>query len=214
MGQRYAPLFGENNDIIAPDFFVQGMADLAGEFNAGLDRDNLPSATITSADLTANVFFETFYAATDTAYVPDMESTSYQNGTGTTTGANNLGILSLDLAQDAQVDVHWSATWSWDGSWSEVGDGVRPERTNTVDTVTMQIDVDGNAAAPLGPFEDGASYNSVYGVASFQLPAGPHTLRVRVQAVRIVVQSMQEDGVCTNNVTFGSRALLAVARYR
>lgn len=214
MSLQYTPLYDENGDVIDPAFWVQGAATFAGVINGGLDRDNLPANTIVAAEVTSNAF--TFIEAfnTDDSFAPDMENTGWQNGTGTTTGTNNLGILEWTAEQDAHYDIYWSGTWAWNGSYSWVEVGARLNQTDTFDTVMLRITVDGVPICTAGPFEDGMDYGSTYMCGSIQLPAGQHTLKVECKVVRLIAQSGQESGQCTNAVEFDSRSVLAIGRMR
>ena len=78
----------------------------------------------------------------------------------------------------------------------------------------LRISIDGVILAFAGPFEDGEQYASTYMVGSIQLPAGTHTFKVECEVVRRIAQTGQVDGICTNTVSFGSRACTILERAR
>lgn len=214
---RYIPVYDENDDAIDPTFFLQAAGDFAGEISGGLDRDNLPANTIASSEIDAtvgNVFNDVQAFSTEDAYAPEMTVTGWQGGAGTTTGTTNLGILSWTATQDGHYDIHWSGEWSWNGAYSWVTAGARPDRTDTFDTMRIRVVVDGDPVCMAGPFEDGMIYGSTYMIGSIQLPAGPHTLRVQCEVARRIAQDGELDGQCTNTITFADRTILAIGRVR
>lgn len=217
MSLVYTPLYDENGNIIDPTVFTQGAGVFAGVLNSEMDRDNLPINTIDAGELSGDIF--TMSPAnlafnTEDDWLPDMDVTGWQNGTGTTTGSTNLGILSWTAEQDAHYDVHWSGSWFWDGAYSWATAGSRPDRTDTFDTIRLRITIDGINIGMAGPFEDGADYASTYMIGAIQLPAGAHTLKIECQVVRRIAQNGEEDGICTNNVTFTDRTVMVIGRMR
>lgn len=218
MSQRYTQGYDENKNVVNPDFFEEGMHTHAGEWNGGLDRDNFPQANLLRSEVdtqggTVRVFtdYRQSYAS-DNTYTPDMATTQWQGGTD-----NDLaGIFyrSWTSLQDEHVDIHANLSWSWSGSYSHVGFGVRPTHTDTFDTVMYQIVVDGIVLATAGPFEDGAVNWSAYLCCSAQLAAGEHTIRMECLVVRRVAQSGALDGRCTNTLSIESRSLIVVRSFR
>jgi len=210
------PIYDENGDILAPEFFVESQAKLAGVLNSGLDRDNFAQNDIVAADVNtaARVFNKVVPDGDNTAWSPNMANTSWQAGTGTSTGANALGYKSFTLTEDAHCDVSWGGTWSWNGTHSWVAAGARPDHTDTFDTVTIRVSISGQECFTLGPFSDSTAYCSAQGFGAIVLPAGDYVLLVEAKVVRIVAQTGDEDGACTNTVTFTDRHGLVIAGYR
>jgi hypothetical protein len=213
MGQIYRQGYDEDGGIINPEFFVDSMGDLAGAFNSGLDRDNFAQADITYDDVGVGVIFVNIdREKTDTAFTPDTEITEWQGGTGN--DADGIVNIAVNAVQDGHYDIHFSVSWSWDGTYSWVTDGARPDRTDTFDTIMFRMVCDGIPIAYAGPFEDGGKQWSTYLCGAIQLPAGRHTFVVECKCVRRIAQNGQEDGVCTNTPTIESRAYVSIGRYR
>lgn len=213
---RYLPIYDENGNVLNPAVYVRGMATMAGEVNGGLDQDNFAVGAVGSADLTAHPFNLSLgdtYIASETAYSPDSNITGWQGGTGN--NASGIGTVTWTTEQECHYDVHLSLSWSWSGVYSWVPPGLaRPDRTDTFDTIQIRVTIDGATVCLLGPFEDGPVEMSAYGCGAVVLPGGTHTMRVEVYPVRMIAQDMQEDGPCTNTVTFDHRTCLAVGRVR
>jgi hypothetical protein len=218
MGQRYAELYDENGGVIDPAFFTQDMADFAGELDGGLDRDNFAANDIVSGDVNTsggrvfNLMGTDYFYNTQTTYAPDKNITSWQGGTGN--DASGVGYLQFTSLQDGHFDIHWSGYWFWDGAYSWVTAGARPDTTDTFDTLRLRVTVDGIPVCIAGPFEDGLQYGATYMCGAIQLPAGTHTVRVECEVVRRIAQSGELDGVCTNTVHIDERTLTCLGRIR
>jgi hypothetical protein len=215
MGQKYRQGYDENGGVIYPAFFVDGMGDLAGEFNGGLDRDNFAQADIQYSDLdsgTNSVFLYLDDEKSDTDFIVNSAITEWQGGTGN--NADGIAIINWTAPQDAHYDVHVSVSWVVSGSYSWVTAGTRPDRTDTFDTILLRVSIDGIALAFAGPFEDGDNPWSTYLCGSIQLPAGTHSLQVECQVVRRIAQDGQVDGPCTNTFTIQSRSVVVMGRFR
>jgi hypothetical protein len=215
MGLKFHQGCDENGNVINPEFFTEGMADLGGEFNSRLDRDNFAKADIVDDDLDGgvpSVFLFLSSEKSDTSFSPDMTLTDWQGGDGD--DANGIADITWTAPQDAHYDVHVSIGWTWNGSWSWTTSGTRPDRTDIYDTIMVRINIDGNTLAIAGPFEDGNIQWATYLCGSIQLPQGYHELKIECQVVRRIAQNGQEDGPCTNDVTINSRAVVVMGRFR
>lgn len=218
MSNRYLPLFDENGDVINPAFFTEGMGDMAGEINGGLDRDNFAQADIVLAEVDDSVgaVFATLgdSYATDTSYVPDQQITTWQGGTAN--DASGLGYAQWTAEQDAHYDIMWNGTWSWGGAYSWSGFGTGVDTVNDVDALRVRITVDGVEVAVSALFEDGAEFFACYLCGSIQLPAGTHTLRIECEIanryIQVATESVHEP--CENQPTFGSRTFTILQRTR
>ena len=219
MANEYRQNWDENGNILDPSMWLEDNNRLAGEVNGGLDRDNFPANTIVSTEMSGGDFVEVQMDSTNTAYSPDRTSTDWQGGSAA--GATGLAMEEWVGEEDEHVDVHFNATWSWNGSTSiyEAGStGNRPTQTDPneqyYDTVELRLVVDGNVVATLGPFDDGAEYAATYGVASIQLPSGNHKATAECRCARRSIQSGSLRGVCTNTITFTARSLVVLERFR
>lgn len=213
MALRYAPTYDENGDVINPAMFVEGMAVFAGEFNSGLDRDNLPPDSLVDGNILDESFTEVFGGNTDDPFALDNTTTAWQGGEGNDTAG--IGNFPFTLEQDAHVIVYWSGSWSWDGTYSWVPAGTaRVDHTDTFDTIRIRGTIDGREVFMLGPFEDGAVKCATFGTGSIQLQAGSYTLRIQAESVRRIAQNDQADGQTTNTCTFDERSTTIVVRIR
>jgi hypothetical protein len=215
MGQVYRQGYDENGNVINPAFFTDGMSDLAGAFNSSLDRDNFAQNDIILADIDGDVgdaFLFLSSQKTDTSFSPNMEATEWQGGEGN--DASGINYITWTATQDSHYEFHFSVSWSWNGSYSWVSAGTRPDRTDTFDTIMLRASIDGVTLSVAGPFEDGDVRWSTYMVGATQLPAGPHTFKIECQVVRRVAQSLQVDSACLNDCTINSRACVIMGRFR
>lgn len=220
MGQRYVQEYDENGNAIDPAFWLENNNTYAGEFNGGLDRDNLPQATIVAAEVTGNPFNTVRSGATTSNYTPDMTRTDWQGGEGT--GTAGIDNAEWTAATDAHYDIYWSGRWSWNGAYSNTSAGAAGDRptdadpqVNVVDTMTLRMTVDGTTVAVAGPFEDAADNWATFMCGSIQLPAGAHTFRVECLAARQQAQNEGAiDGACVNDVTFADRCRVILQRSR
>lgn len=216
MALRYTPLYDENGNVIAPEFFLEGASVYAGEINSGIDRDNMPPNTIASGDISSGDVFTTvadLSVNTNDNWSADSSSTTWQGPNGN--GTAGLGYRAFTLAQPAHIQVFWSGMWTWNGSWSRSSTVAgRPDHEDTYDTIRIRATIDGVEVFVLGPFEDAMVGGSAFGTGSIQVQAGPHVLLMQVECVRRTVQTGLTDGPCVNTVTFDDRALTGIARYR
>ena len=223
MAQEYRQNWDETGNVIDPSMWLEDNNVLAGEFNGGLDRDNIANNSIVAGDLpTAAIHVIRGGGASNnsnTGYTPDRKLTDWQGGAGT--GASGINLLTWTSGQDAHYDIHSSVYWSWNGAFSRVSAGTAANRptdanpwTDTYDTVMFRITVNGVIVATAGPFDDGMEYDSVYMVGAIQLPAGTHTARVECLICRRIFQSGEVDGICTNTLTVNARAFAMLERRR
>lgn len=214
MALTVTPMYDENGNVIDPSFYVEGMATHAGQFNNGIDRDNMPPETITSADVDGEEFtlISDISQESETQFALDSQATVWQGGNGT--DASGIHSIAFTLPQSAHVTIYWSGEWEWNGNYSWVPDGSRPNHTDTFDTIQIRATINGDVLFVLGPFEDGMTYGAAFGVGTIQLPAGAYTLRVEALPQRMIAQTMLADGPCTNTCTFNDRQLTGLARMR
>lgn len=222
MGQRYVQEYDENANVIDPTFWLENHNTYAGEFNGGLDRDNLPQATIAAAEVNGRPFTVVHGDGTATGFSPDQTNTDWQGGAGT--GASGIDAYTWTAAQDAHYDAHVSVAWTWGGgavpSWVQTGTaGDRPTATapqvDIVDTISFRLTVDGVVLAVAGPFDDTASEWATYLIGSIQLPAGTHTLKLECATFRRKWQeSGPAEGPCTYAVTINDRTRTLLERRR
>ena len=213
------PIYDENGDILAPEFFVESQAKLAGVFNSGLDRDNFGENDIASGEFTAadRPFNAVHQNTSETTYPPDITLTSWQGADGN----DGSGIHSETFTADADglYLLYWSGAWSWSGAYSFSTSGGAADRADTkdvVDTIRFRIVVDGSPVkgAMSLPFEDANEYHSTYLVGAIVLAQGTHTVGVACQCARRVTQTMAVRGGCTNQPSILERILLIRARER
>jgi hypothetical protein len=205
MSLVYHQGFDENGNVIAPQFFTDAMSDMAGTFNGSLDRDNFAQADIRLGDV-SGFLEEVFVRFHETASVagPDMTVTEWQP----------VGAVEFTALQDGHYDYHGAWAWQWDGSYSHVPVGARPDRTDTYDTLMLRLSADGMVILVAGPFEDGAKKWATYLCGSIQLPAGFHRFEVACMVARRIAQNGQVDGVCTNAITSISGDDVIIQRIR
>lgn len=208
--------YDENGDILAPEFFVESQANLAGVFNSGLDRDNFGQNDIASGEFTASdrPFNVITYGASETTFTPDIAITSWQGETGN--DASGVHREEFTAEQDGLYLLYWSGAWSWSGNWSLSNNGAlaRENFRQYVDTIRFRISVDGAPVAVSLPFEDANVYHSAYLCGAIVLAQGAHVATVGCEVVRRVTQNGNVRSVVTNTPSVLERTFLIRARER
>ena len=204
MGLRYRQTYTEDGDILDGLGWVLDNAELAGEMNGSLDRDNLPAETIARAEIEDAAFTEVLYLSTTNPYGPSMSSVEWQGG------GNGLFYLSFDASEDCVATVEMYLTWLW-GDISTYSYDIA---TLAADTLQVRFTLDGQVLA-LSERHDDARYNdhmSLVGIAV--LNAGTHVLQADCRVARVICNTEEQDWVNEDSVTIGARGLLITEEKR
>ncbi len=105
----------EDQDVIDPADWVQNHADIAGEFNGHLDRDNVPELGVT-VDRIAPGTFHT---------VDSDEGVGPVAVTGGAIGWQDVCEVHLDVDCDCVIEADWGGIFSWTTAPSEPNVGIR-----------------------------------------------------------------------------------------
>lgn len=112
----YRKRTAESGDIAEPRDLMDNLAALIGEFNGGLDADNIQNKSITSAMVPDNAFIELFNDKRTTDITFDGSSTEWRKRDGVNTAGTDLHEETYTLPTDAMLEVEWGATWTRTGS--------------------------------------------------------------------------------------------------
>lgn len=112
MAYRYRTRTPEDGDIADPRDLMENLAALVGEFNGGLDADNIPEKAISSSQILVGAFTNLVTSAITDDVDFDGETSEWRsaNGDGGSAGTA-LHELTITNNTDALLEVEWSATW-------------------------------------------------------------------------------------------------------
>lgn len=113
MAYRYRTRTPENGDIADPRDLMENLAALVGEFNGGLDADNIPEKAISSSQILVGAFTNLVSSAItdDVNFAGETTEWRSVNGDGGSVGTT-LHELTITNNTDTLLEVEWSATWT------------------------------------------------------------------------------------------------------
>jgi hypothetical protein len=174
MAQRYRERTPETGDIADPRDLMDNLSTLVGEFNGGLDSNNLPDQAITSAMVLLNAFTQVTGDPQDNSSVAfDGETTEWRNKNDSGATINELDV---PCNTDTLLEVEWSATWSRTGSSASDFDDAHIEG--------FRVLVDGTVVAHLPRSPRSRSHDSGYLVGYAPVQGGTHRVSVEFRQFR------------------------------
>lgn len=206
MGQRYRMGYQENGDIIDPSFWVQDNNELAGEVNGGIDRDNLPSATIAQDEIVAGAFTTVTLYGSSTGYAPDITTATWQGGTGN----NASGIFYITMEEcevDCVIDVHVAINWTWSGAGVASYNAAQPWEA---DAIEFRLLIDGVEVCVAGPFEDVHDRYATFLTGQLVVTAGFRTIAVECLPARRRYEGLAITGTTTYQPTITDRRMTVI----
>jgi len=150
MSFRYKTTFPSDDDIADPSDWVDSNAELAGEFNGGMDRDNLPESAVDGTHISDGTVAEVFSDPLFTASVNlPTKTTEWVDGDGTTV----IGRVAPTIDVDSVLDIVWSGTWNWNigGGYPLAGES---------ELLAIRLVVDGVEVARSPVHSDSRDYDS------------------------------------------------------
>jgi hypothetical protein len=210
MSYVYRQEYVETGNIIEPGWWNANQKEIAGEFNGGLDSDNLPLASISQTMLADNACnsITTETGSSSNAVTPSVETTDWQ---ASDPGGDEIGSVTIECTVDALLIVEWSGEWQWDGI-STAGSYVAG--TYTEDSAEFRITVDGVEVATTGPLGDQRWKDATYLVAAHPVAPGPHTVTVWVRIAERAFDGLGVTDKATNSMTINNRELIITQRKR
>lgn len=208
MAQRYRMNYLESGDVIDPTPWVLDNNELAGEVNGGLDRENLAEGDIVRSEIVAWTFTRHGIRASSTTFTADGATVAWQGGNNN--DANGIFAVTVTCAEDCLLHAEMTLTAGWirppapapASSYSVGTDGW------TVDTVQIQLCIDGVAVATSGYYDDWNYLFSAALVGSAVVTAGQHIISVQCQLMKRNSNDDAGHGTCTGDVAFYNRTLL------
>jgi hypothetical protein len=171
MAQRYRERTPETGDIADPRDLMDNLSTLVGEFNGGLDSNNLPDQAITSAMVLFNAFTQVTGDPQPSSSVAfDGETTEWRNKNDSGATINELDV---PCNTDTLLEVEWSATWSRTGS--SAGDYADGEMT------AFRLLIDGAVVAHLPRSPRSRSHDSGYLIGHAPVQGGKHRVSVEIR---------------------------------
>lgn len=195
-----------NADVLDPRWWNLNQSELLGEFNGGLDRDNMPPNVVTEAMCGSKVFLDADSSILNGTWAPDPLVVTWQAFNPTGGG----GTVPVNAAVDACLEIDFSASWSWNGAYSQAASGA----TFTVDTVSVRVLLNGVTVAESGPSEDKADRDNVAILGTIPVGPGDYEVTVEVMVTRLEYEGLDATGSCTNTCTFDAASLVVVERRR
>lgn len=204
MSYVYRQRHASTSDVIDGASWNANQNELAGMFNGGLDRDNLPPNVITAAMLVLNACVKCSQYA-DNGGAATITSAAWQA----------LANFSLDITAttDVMVEVDFSTTWAWNaGAWSRAtaSSGI----TYVVEAVAFRVTVNGTAVCESGPSEDQYNQDCCALIGAIPLTAGTYTVQVEYQVAQRNYYDLSVAGLSAGTLTINETALLVTARSR
>ena len=171
MAQRYREKTPEEGDIADPRDLMDNLSTLVGEFNGGLDADNLPDECITSAMVAAGAFtLVTGNPQPSSSVTFNGETTEWRNKNDSGATINELDVT---CNTDTLLEIEWSATWSRTGS--SAGDYLDGEMT------AFRLLIDGAVIAHLPRSPRSRSHDSGYLTGHARVQGGKHRVSVAIR---------------------------------
>lgn len=201
MSYRYRVEYVETGNVVEPSGWNANQAELASEFNGGLDRDNFGLGAISQAMLADNACheFDRQVMSSSTAVTLSAETTDWQ------TILESTGITS---ALDCIAVIEWSGEWEWSGAASYAAG------TNTEDALELRLTVDGETVCQTGPIGDQRVYDATYLVGAALLAPGAHTITLQGRIAERNFDGLSVNDRATNAPTFNDGEMLIVVRKR
>jgi hypothetical protein len=203
MAYRYRQRIFESGDFLTPPDWNENLAELVGEFNGALDRDNVPESAITEplvVNQAFNIEQRDGYDGSEPAVISG-DNMGWQDGDD----SFDIGVKVIDIQVDGVAVVEWSGWWFWD-------DGLYPTTLADDIAIKFQITVDGVSVAESGFSSANRFYDSTYIVGVIPVQAGRRTFRV--QAMNADITDAAPAFTSLINCTVMARELDVLVRLR
>jgi hypothetical protein len=209
MSYVYRQEYVETGNIIEPGWWNANQKEIAGEFNGGLDSDNLPLASISQTMLADNACnsITTETGSSANAVTLSVETTDWQSSDS---GGDEIGSVTIECDVDALLIVEWSGEWEWSGTAAQGSFSA----SFAEDAIEFRITVDGTEIAMTGPLGDQRWKDCTYLVGAQPVAPGPHTITV---GARVAQRNFDGLGVFDKSLripTINNRELIITQRKR
>lgn len=170
MAQRYRVQTPQPGDIADPRDLMNNLSTLMGEFNGGLDADNIPETSVNSDMILHGSFVSITSQALTNSVSFNGETTEWRNINGASETINELDV---NCNTDTLLEIEWSATWSRTGSG--------PADYHDAHAAAFRVLVDGSEVARMmrSPRSRHQDHTYLVGVAPVQ--GGKHRISVEIR---------------------------------
>lgn len=189
MGFRYKTTYPSDGDILSPSDWVDSMAELAEEWNGGIDRDNIPESAVDGDHIPDGTVAEVTSDTEISGVALPTKTTEWVDGDGTTV----IGRVSLTVDVDALIDLSWSGSWNWSGVTfpNNYGGGAVDDEVLAIRLVIDGVEV---ARSPVHTYR--RSYDSTALYANAVVGPGEHTAEVQFRTFSLDGSQRAEE-TCT-----------------
>ena len=156
----------ESGDIAEPRDLMDNLATLIGEFNGGLDADNIPEKAIDHDQVLIGSFTKLVSNASTTTVTFSGETSEW---VGTNSSGTVLHEQKITTNADALLEIEWSATWENAGTF------VESERT------AYRVLVNGVEIARMVGSVRTREYHHTYLVGTAPVQGGQNTVSVQIR---------------------------------
>lgn len=202
MAHRYRVRTPEDGNLADPRDLMDNLNVLIGEFNGGLDADNIPETSISSGMILQGAFtaMSSNASTTDIDFKGETTEWRKKNHDGTV-----LQELTIITNVDALLEVHWSGTWE-----RRASGGGTPVFADLADNdfEAFRVMVNGKEVARLQRSSRSRFLDSTYLVGAIPVQGGTHTVHVEIR------QWQTTDAAHERHVTVDERELIAIAYKR
>ena len=172
MAQRYRERTPQTGDIADPRDLMENLSTLVGEFNGGLDADNLPDRSITSAMVLQSAF--TILVSQKGTNNPTFNGgTTEWRSTDDSSPALTISEQTITCNTDAILEVEWSASWSRTGASAADYDDDH--------AAAFRLLVDGAEIARLMRSPRARHHDQTYLVGTAPVQGGQHRITVEIR---------------------------------
>lgn len=225
MAFRYRNKYFQDGDAVDPSGWTGNIDGYTQEFNGYLDRDNLPSAGVTTAIIQSNAANHIFSQVLQTSAEVSIETTRWLDDDGT----NSFGKIEFTAPTDGFLTVEWSGTFQhprhpqWPAAKALTPSNA--EKLTGSWYLNLKLTVDGIELCQVPKCINTFSKSSEYMVGSIPIAAGVHEIKLLARASVLPNDSDEEGpvinhrairthGVPADNILLKNRELVAVFRKR
>ncbi len=207
----YPPILADEQDALLAEDWERNFGALAGVFNGGIDRDNLPEGGVQNEHVRKYAANKIYSDGGDssTSVAADTGTTEWQNGDG-----DGLPLLEQEAPVDALLLCHFSASWTWDDSAATT-----TAQQNRI-CCKWRIIVNGTTVAESGWSPLYRTDDSIYLVGAIPVSAGAWRARAQLRIAKVTysedttADDISSEDIADFPLAVDGRELLIVEKRR